>query len=289
MKKRLSVIAAVLICGLMYTTCDLFKEVVKEPDVSLKSVEFSSIDFNGLTLLSKVDVKNDNSIDIPLPKIDWDLDVINSPFLNGVIQSNGSLKAKNSTEVEFPVSFNYVDLINAISALNNENAQYKIKMTAHIPIPELGDLSFPFEHEGKIPLMRVPDIKVASAPSASITNSSSIIPGLSTPTGGKIEFTLDMKNNSNVAVKVDDLSCVLKIGNYSLPPGGVTSKPTINAGATQKIPFTFSLSVADITAIGLTVLTGNNFNYTLTGGYKFSIPEFPLIDELLGDSFTLTK
>ena len=280
MKKRVLLIA--LICGLMFTTCDLFKDVVKKPEVTLKSVDFSEGDFTGLTLLSTVEVKNNYSIDVPLPKIEWELFVIENPFLDGIIKSEGSLKSNGSTDVQFPVSFEYVKLINAIAALTDENAKYKIKMTAHIPVPEFGDLSWPFEHEGKIPIMRAPDITVATAPSASFTYG--LIPGV--PTGGKIDFVLNVKNNSNVAVTVNDLSCVLKIGNTSFPPGGVEGKPTINTGATNEIPFSCSLTAAEIASIGLAALTGGSFKYTLTVNYKFGIPEFPLLNEV-GDSFTL--
>jgi LEA14-like dessication related protein len=285
MKKRLSLIAAILICGLMCTTCDLFKEVVKKPEVTLKSVDFSSIDFTGLTLLSKVDIKNNNSVNIPLPKIDWDLNIIGSPFINGTIPGEGSLKAQESTEVEFPVSFTYLDLINAIIALSDENvrsnAMYKINMMVHIPVPQLGDVSWPFEHDGKIPLMQFPEITVATEPSASFTYG--LIPGV--PTGGKIDFALNVKNNSNVAVTVNALSCVLKIGNTLLSPGGVTNKPNINANATEKLNFSFPLTITDLAYVSDAVLTGN-FNYTLTGDYKFGIPDFPLLNEI-GDSFTL--
>jgi len=284
MKKRLLLIA--LICGLMFTTCDFIKEVIKKPEVTLKSVDFSEVDFTRLTLLSTVEVKNNYSIDVPLPKIDWELFVIEKSFVNGVIKSDGSLQSNGSTEVKFPVSFTYENLIKTIINLTDENANYKMKMTAHIPVPGLGDLSWHFEREGKIPLMRVPDITVATAPTASIIYGSGLIPGVSIPTGGKIEFTLNVKNNSNVAVTVNDLSCVLTINKYALPKGGVLDQSGINAGATAEIPFSFSLTAADILSVGLSVLTGGNFTYTLTGNYKFGIPEFPLLNEV-GDSFTL--
>jgi LEA14-like dessication related protein len=281
MKKRLLLIA--LICGLMFSACAILTNVVRKPELKLKSVEFTSIDFTGLTLLSKVEVKNNFVIDVPLPKIDWDLLVIGNPFTKGIVESKGSLKSQRSTEVQFPVSFKYVDLIKAVTALNDNNARYKIKMTARIPIPELGDLTWPFEHEGKIPMMRVPNITVAAAPKVSITYGTGRIP---VPTGGKVEFALNVKNNSNVAVTINDLSCVLKINNTSLPRGGVEGKPRINAGTTERIPFSFSLTTTDITNVGLTVLTGGSFSYSLSGNYKFGIPEFPLLNEV-GNSFTL--
>jgi len=290
MKKKLSLMAAVLICGLMCNTCDLFKSMVKAPELSLKSVDFTKIDFNGLTLLSKVDVRNDNSIDIPLPKIDWDLNIIDNPFVNGIIQSKGSLKSNDSTEVEFPVSFTYVDLINAIVALTDENAKYKINMMAHIPVPQLGDMSWPFSHEGKIPLIHLPEINVATAPKASITYGSSVIPGIpSAPTGGKIDFSFNLKNASNVKVKLDQLSCTFKINNIPLSLG-LTDKPTIDAGAIQKIDFSFPLTFSDITNIGLNLLTGSGIsNYSFTVDSKFGFPEFPFVDKLLEHTITVNK
>jgi LEA14-like dessication related protein len=254
--------------------------VVKSPEVSFKSAEFSSINFTGLTLISKLSVKNDNIISIPLPKIDWDLLIDNNPFVNGIIESAGPLKSQEATEVEFPVSFTYADLIKVFTALNDNDARYKLKMTAHIPIQELGNLSWPFEHEGKLPIMRVPNISVAAAPSASFTYG--LIPGV--PTGANISFALNVKNNSNLAVIINDLSYDLKVGAASLFKGGISGKPQLNSGATEKITVNFALNASDIAQVGLSALTGN-LKYNLTGNYKLSMPEFPLLSEL-GDSFS---
>jgi len=95
-----------------------------------------------------------------------------------------------------------------------------------------------------------------------------------------------VKNNSNVAVTVNDLSYDFKIGGNSLSHGGVLSKPRINPRDTEKITVEFPLTVTDIANVGLGILTSSNINYTLTGNYKFGIPEFPLLNEV-GDSFTL--
>jgi len=290
MKKKLSIMAAILVCGLICTTCDLFKDLVKEPEVTLDSINFSAIDFTGLTLLSNVKVKNNMSVSIPFPKFDVDLhvlDIVDSLFTGTIETDEGSLASNGSTIIKVPTKFTYQGLFNLIDALTDENKKenpmYQLNMIAHIPVPEFGDFSFPFEHKDKIPIMRIPEIKFGTLPKATLTYGSGLLS--SVPNGGKIDFTLDLKNNSNIAVIVNDLSCVLKIGNYSLPKGGVTSKPSINAGATNSIPFSFSLSANDILVIGANVLTGTLSNCSLTGDYKFGIPDFPFIGDL-GDSFS---
>jgi len=292
MKRKFLFITAILISGLICSTCsalsnalkDGSKDTVKEPEVTLKSVDFSNIDFNGLTLLNKVSVRNNNSIDIPLPKIEWELNVVNNPFINGIIQSNGSLKARQSTDVEFPVNLTYSNLSKVITSLTDNNAMYKMKMTVYITVPVIGEIYWgPFEYEGKIPIMRVPNISIAESPIVSLTKNN-----LGLPTGGKILFALNVKNNSNVAVKLTELSYTLKFNNTSLPKAEITSNPNINVGATEKLSFEILLSANDIAAIGATVLSGSNFSYSITGNYKLAIPEFPLLNEV-GNTFTLQK
>jgi len=281
MIKKLSILLLIPICGLLCSTCSTTGNIVKPPDVKLKSVAFSSIDFTGLTLMNNVEVKNNIALDIPLPKIDWNLFISNNPFVNGTINSAGTLKSGGSTEVQFPVTLTYMDLLRAITSLNENNATYKIKMTAYIPVPGFGDLSWPLEHEGKLPILRFPNVSLASVPTVIFTYGS--IPNI--PTGGRIEFVLNVKNNCNVALKINDLSYSLKIGNTTLPKGGVVGSPSINAGATEKITIQLPLALGDITTIGVNVLKGN-FKYSITGNYRFGIPEFPLLNEV-GSSFTL--
>jgi LEA14-like dessication related protein len=286
MNRKVSLMAAVLLCGLLCTTCSMLKDiimatgVVKSPEVNFKSAEFSSIDFTGLTLISKLSVKNDNIIDIPLPKIDWDLLIDNNPFVNGILESAGSLKTQEATEVEFPVSFTYADLIKVFTTLTDNEAKYKLKMTAHIPVPELGNLAWPFEHEGKLPILRVPDISIAAAPSTTFTYG--LIPGV--PTGANISFALNVKNNSNIAVMLNELSYDFKVGASSLSKGGISGKPQLNSGTTEKMTVNFALNASDIAQVGLNALSGN-LKYNLTVNYKLSMPEFPLLSEL-GDSFS---
>jgi LEA14-like dessication related protein len=288
MKIKLSFIAAILICGFLYTTCDLFKDMVKEPEVTLDSVEFSEINYTGLTLLSNVKVKNNMSVDIPFPNIDIDIHVfdIDASLFKGSIESGGILKSNGFTTVQVFSPFTYVELINLITGLADENKRenpvYKLNMTVHIPVEGYGEFSFPFSREGNIPQMRVPDITFASTPKAALTYGS--IPGV--PNGGKIEFSLNVKNNSNIAVLVKDLSYSLKIGNTSFN-GGATEKPNLNSKETGILTFSFPITVENIATIGLTALTGGSFNYELTGNYMFGL-DFPLIKEL-GDSFTLKK
>jgi len=288
--KKLSFLAAILICGLICTTCDLFKDAVKEPTVTLDSINYSAIDFNGLTLLSNVKVQNNMSLDIPFPQIDVDLGLFDivKPFLSFSLPSGGTLKSSDFTVIPVPTTFDFEGLFNLVAKLTDkdqrENPMYKIKLTTHIPI-QGHDFTIPLESEGLLPLIKVPDIKFASPPKASLTYGSGLL-GLNVPNGGKIEFSLNVKNNSNIAVLVNELSYDLKIGSTSLK-GGVESKPNIEKDATTELKFTLPLEAAQAVSIVGNVLSGGGLsNLSFTGNYKLGLPEFPLIKEF-GDSFTV--
>jgi len=230
------------------------------------------------------------------------LDIVDSLFTGTIETDEGSLASNGSTIIKVPTKFTYAGLFNLIAALTDEskkeNPMYKLDMVAHIPVPEFGDFSFPFKHEDKIPIMKFPEIDVATAPKAEITYGNSVIPGIpgipgipsipGAPTGGKIDFSFNLKNASNVAVILNQLSCTLKINNIPLSLG-LTDKPKINAGATEKIDFSFPLTLTDITNIGLSLLTGGISSYNFTVDSKLGIPDFPLIDKLLDYSITLNK
>jgi len=284
--KKLSFLAAILICGLICTTCDLFKDQVKEPAVTLDSIDFSDINFSGLELLSNVKVENNMSVNIPFPKIDIALglfDIID-PFVTLEIPSGGTLKSSDSTVIPVPTKIDFASLFNLVAKLTDkdqrENPMYKIKLTTYIPVEGYGEFKIPLEHEGLLPLIKVPDISFASKPKATIDKSNFLNPT------GKIEFSLNVKNNSNIAVIINALSFTPKVGNYSLSPQGIIGKPELKPGATtESIPITLSLSAIDIGKIGLDLLTGNNLNCSLTGNYLFGI-DFPLVKEI-GNTFTL--
>jgi LEA14-like dessication related protein len=282
--KKLSFLAAILICGLICTTCDLFKDQVKEPSVTLDSINFSDINFSGLELLSNIKVENNMSVNIPFPKIDIALGLfdISNPFINLEIPSGGTLKSSDSTIIPVPTKIDFLSLFNVVAALTDkdkrENPMYKIKLTTYIPVQGYGEFTIPLEHEGLLPLIKVPDITFASKPKLS----GDIIKGV------KFDFSLNVKNNSNIAVIINAFSFVPKIDNVSLPSLGIVNKPELKSSATENITLQLSMTPADIVKLGFTIpnLLSGNHKFELNGDYMFGIPDFPLIKEF-GDSFTL--
>jgi LEA14-like dessication related protein len=153
----------VLFVVLTLTTCQTLSSALQEPVVSLHSVEFAGISFNGVDLLCKVQVQNPNIFDIPLPEVGWEFFINTFSFINGIIKNDQRIKAQNTTLINVPVSLDFLEVIRTFSSLKGRSStDYKIALTAKFNFPVLGDKVWNFAHEGELPIPQVPKLSTPS-------------------------------------------------------------------------------------------------------------------------------
>ena len=129
------------------------------PVVSLISSELDDISYNGVQLLSKVQVENPNSIEIPFPKIVWKIFLDGDFFIDGVIENNQNIKSRETAIVEVPVTLNYLEVFDSFDRLKGRSqVDCKITLAVNFPVPVIEDRTWNFEQEGKIPLLQEPGL-----------------------------------------------------------------------------------------------------------------------------------
>jgi LEA14-like dessication related protein len=165
MKKFVFAGLCVLGCFLL-STCESLSSALREPVLSLNSVDVAGIDFNGVDLVARVNVENPNGFSIPLPRIDWEFFLNDNSFVSGNIKEDTVIKARKSTVVDVPLSLSYTNVFAAVQSVRNlTEAPYRIVLQAAFPIPLIQEKVFTFEHSGNLPLLQTPKI---SAPSFEI-------------------------------------------------------------------------------------------------------------------------
>lgn len=82
------------------------------PEVNLKSALLKGLSTSRLDIGLNLDVFNPNQYEIPLQKVDWDLDLFNSPFNNGAVALTRNIPAAQKVGVEVPlgIAFNAVSV-----------------------------------------------------------------------------------------------------------------------------------------------------------------------------------
>jgi LEA14-like dessication related protein len=136
-------------------------ERMKDPVLSLNSMELTGINFTGVDMLCKVNVENPNPVEIPFPHIEWDVFVASNELVNGTIETGEKLKARKSTIVNVPFHVDYADLYNTSVSVKDasksgaKETDFKVALAAKFNLPFLGEKSLSFEIDGKIPLLQM--------------------------------------------------------------------------------------------------------------------------------------
>jgi LEA14-like dessication related protein len=261
---------AAFLAVLALTNCQSLGSVLKEPVLSLHSVDLAKISFTGAELLCKVNVENPNVIDIPLPEIGWELFIGTNSFAKGAIKSNGSLKSRITTAVDIPVSVGYIELFNSVASLiGSKTVDYKVVLDAKIAIPFLESKTWHFEREGNFPVLQVP---VVSFRSIDVKNMSL--------TKLDFELSLEIENNNSVAMAINNLSYNLVVNNSQWSNGGVQNAPRLAAGGKTIVPISFSISSLNVVADIIRIINGNaDVPYAFTGDLKLGI-DLPALADL---------
>jgi LEA14-like dessication related protein len=128
----------------------------RPPAVSLHSVDITGINPRGVDLLCKLNIENPNAADLPFPEIGWELFINASAFLSGTVENRESIAARALTVVDIPVSLSYEGILDAFKSFKGgQDVDYAIALETRFVLPVLGEAVWNFEHEGRIPLVRM--------------------------------------------------------------------------------------------------------------------------------------
>jgi LEA14-like dessication related protein len=242
--------------ALALAACQSLKDAFKEPRLSLHSVNLTGISFTQADLLCKVNVENPNPIDIPFPEIAWELFINSNSLVRGLVKNDQFIKSRATTVVNIPLSMTYADIFNTVKSLkDSKEADYLVALGIKFALPILGNKTWNLEHEGKLPVLRVPSIsfKGISVKNISLT---------------RLDFEIDweVENKNSFTMNVKELLCDFTVNSSQWVSGKVPGAPPIPPDQKTLIPLAFSINsaamVKDITAI---ITKGTSITYACQG------------------------
>ncbi|MDR0320989.1 MAG: LEA type 2 family protein [Treponema sp.] len=253
---------ALLFMTLSLSTCQTLMGAFQEPVISLHSTELASITINGVQLLCKVKIENPNAFNIPFPETDWELFLNANSFIKGTVRNNERLRARGTTLVEVPVSFNYTDVFNTFASLIGSNQTgYKVALGVKFAIPVLGDKVWRFEHEGSIPFPQLPRI---TSPSMSIGNRNT--------SGVEILITVNFENPNPFDFPSPKITYNYMLNRNSFIRGIVENEGPLAASATTPVVFRLMVNYADLLRNFASLMTASQVSSQLTLSCDFGIP-----------------
>lgn len=263
MKK--TIVIAIIVCILLcLTACSTLQKVVSEPKVSLHSVELAGINFIGVDLLCKIQIENPNSIDIPFPEIDWQLFLNSNSLIKGTIKNNKRIKAKAATVVEVPVSFEYLQAINAITSLKGKaSANFKIALALKFAIPVIGDKVWNIEGDGDVPLPQLPKL---TAPTMKVEKMDT--------SGASIAFSINIENPNPFELPAPKASVDFQINRTSVFKTDAGTGSLVPKSTTP-LTLRFAVNHADLVrTVGASLLTARTIETSFSTSFDFGVPAF---------------
>ncbi|WP_029933788.1 LEA type 2 family protein [Thiomicrospira pelophila] len=152
-----------LLFGLLFfvTGCSVLQKNIQKPSAELAGVELSALDFESATLVMLVDVKNPNPVSVPLKGFDYALDVMKAPFLSGENHQKKMLNAQSTTRIQIPIKVPFAQVFDTVKNASGKNeVPFGLQATVILDLPILGATHLKLNHEGMLPIPRLPKLSV---------------------------------------------------------------------------------------------------------------------------------
>jgi LEA14-like dessication related protein len=164
MSKKGIVVVLLTMSMFLLFGCDTLNSLMQyeKPTANLTGVSFGEVSLKEAQLLLDVEIKNPYALDLPLLNVDYDLQSGGLPLLNGKADLASAIPAKSSKVVTLPVSFKYLDLLNALTSLKDVRPGSQIPYTAKVGLgidsPVAGNIRLPLTQEGTLVVPTAKDL-----------------------------------------------------------------------------------------------------------------------------------
>ena len=258
---RYSALISVFLTVMMVLfSCSTLKNIFNEPEVSFDKAEISAISFQDITLDFSFIVDNPNSVGIEMAGYAYELLIEGNSLMKGDTKEPLRIEADDRSVIKLPLTLTYKDLYNMFSDIKGKDQiAYKITNVFTFDLPVFGKASFPVEHEGTFPAVKLPEIAIDSL------NLKSLNPFKST-----MELVLRVRNRNTFSLSLDSIDYDFKVNTVSWGKGMSRTTADFKENGENRITLPIEINPADV---GLelikSALSGRKLNMDFNGKAVF--------------------
>ena len=125
----------------------LVSKLAETPRIENQSVSVTGINLQQVDFSLEMEIRNPNSIDLPVQELQADLQVFNKPFLSKSWEGLPTLVANQTTTVKLPFSMEWKSLIEAGVSLWGGKRQVPYSVTGSAKVK---GFNIPFQQSGQL-------------------------------------------------------------------------------------------------------------------------------------------
>jgi LEA14-like dessication related protein len=260
------------ICGLLIClivlgcsqTQEVIKQVVKPPEVSISSFNYTGINESHADFVINLRVKNPNPVGINFSGLEYKIDLAGKQLASGRNDNGVKIAASGESPVAVPVQVAYQDLIAIYdSTKGQDQVPYMVSCQVDIQTP-IGKVPVPIAMSGNLPVIRPPKIAEVSLKVRKLTL-----------LGVQMDLYLKIFNPNAFKLDISSADYSLYMQGSNFGTGSVTPS-SIPAKDTGTITAPISLNFSGMAGAAYALLNKGSADYQLDYSAKYSIANLPL-------------
>jgi LEA14-like dessication related protein len=233
---------------------------IKKPGVSVQDVRITHLTFASIDLSFIIAIENPNALSVSLAGFDYNLILDNNSFLKGEQEKTVSIESRSTSQVEIPLQLTFQEIYNTFSSLSKkDSSEYEAKFGLNFNLPILGNTRIPINKKGKIPLLRLPSVRISSLKLKSM--------GITT---ANLELDLQINNSNPVQFLLNQFQYNFQVAGNNWANGITKEKVAINPNSNSEIKIPIELNFLQIGQSAYQLINGNNqIDYQFDGSINF--------------------
>lgn len=253
------------------TGCQTLKELsnnIAKPHVSVANVQVTDFTFRNIQLAYDIKVHNPNPFSLHMLSYDYDLKINGHNFIQGNHAKPVDIAAAGASTFQIPVDINFIDLYRLFHSLRNKDrSTYQISVDLYFNLPVLGKTKIPLTKQGKLPLLKLPNVHLAS-----------IHLGQFSLRHTKLILKLAIDNPNGFALLLNNLDYQLLINGQPWVEASTARQVSINKNGQELISIPISLNLLQIGTSAIQLLqSSGKLHYRFKGNLDFGIAQ-PLFE-----------
>lgn len=250
---------AAALCGLILAAgCTALRDLarIRRPDVCVSGMKLIGLDFHSADLALTFQISNPNSVGVTVAGYDYQLKLNGLAFLEGDETGPVTVPANGTGRIDLPVSLSYAKMYDTIRSLSNrDSTDYEITAGFRFDLPVLGPVRVPVRTQGRLPLMKFPEVTVRRLSVDRI--------GL---TGADLELVLDVRNPNSMPLTLKAMRYDLTVNQSVWATGKILEAVSLEKNGEGAVTIPVSLDFLKMgRSVARLLQSGSKLDYSLTG------------------------
>ncbi len=240
------------------TACGILRDAarMRQPEIRLDTVRLAGLRMDSMDLLFGLVLDNPNPVPVTLEAIQYDLFVEGTRFLSGRQDRPYQLNAQGESRIDLPLRLIFSDLFDTYKTLAaRDSTAYELRAQLTFQIPVLGYRSANLRHDGRIPVVRPPEVQVDGIRLRRLSM-------------GRADLAVHLRvaNTNGFPVGLERLQYDLAVNGRSWAAGHSEEPVNVEANAARTLVLALALDLSELgTSVYNQLLRQQPLDYRLTG------------------------